>query len=123
MSVVVYFGKIFLKEMRNFPIEDILKIGDFARYVSSFGFSGLPGKNKQSDDVPREDSNWLYKVKYAQNYDLWHYHIGIPNYSDGKRGYLTSEYVLHYIKGDGFIKIVDMTAHPPLKLPTKEYLD
>lgn len=122
MSIAVYFGEIFLKEMQNFPEKDIQKIGDFARHVANYGFSGLPGRNKMPDAVPKDDPNRSCKVQYAQNYNLWHYHIGIPEYKSGKHGYLTSEYVLHYIKGDGFIKIVDMTAHTPLKLPKKEYL-
>ncbi|WP_071058475.1 hypothetical protein [Pelistega sp. MC2] len=122
MSISVFFGTLFLKEMKNFPQEDIIKIGDFARHVASSGFLGLPGKNKMSDNVPKNDPNWLYKVKYAQDYNLWHYHIGIPKYNNGNSGHLTSEYVLHYIKGDGYIKIVDMTAHPPMILPKIEYL-
>lgn len=35
---------------------------------------------------------------------------------------MTSEYVLHYTKGDDFIKLVDLSAHPPLQLPTIDYL-
>lgn len=57
MSISVYFGKIFLDEMKNFPQEDIIKIGEFASYVSKNGFVGLPGKNKRSDIVPKNDPN------------------------------------------------------------------
>ncbi|WP_432786132.1 hypothetical protein AAEX37_00236 [Oligella sp. MSHR50489EDL] len=49
MAIAVYFGEIFLKEMQNFPKEDIQKIGEFVEYVASNGFSGLPGKNKRSE--------------------------------------------------------------------------
>lgn len=72
--------------------------------------------------VPKNDPDWLNKVKYAQAYNLWHYHIGIPNYELSEKGDYTSEYVLHYIKGENFIKIVDLSAHPPLHLPSLDYL-
>lgn len=48
--------------------------------------------------------------------------VGIPNYEKSEKGDYTSEYVLHYIKGDDFIKLVDLSAHPPLNLPSLEYL-
>lgn len=83
----------------------------------------LPGKNVSSDNVPHDDAKWLEKVRYAQKHALKHYHIGIPFYVDSGKGYLTSEYVIHYqqITPD-HIKLVDMSWHPPLSLPTEPYL-
>lgn len=73
-----YFDKIFI----NLPENDRVKIAEFIFHVKTYGFDGLIGRNKSSDDVPTDDPNWLYKVKYVQTYRLWHYHIGIPSYPD-----------------------------------------
>ncbi|MCP2041929.1 hypothetical protein L1281_002547 [Neisseria sp. HSC-16F19] len=119
----VQTGKRFEAEFKNFPHADKIKISKFILHVQKNGFKGLPGRNKPSDDVPPDDPNWLEKVRYAQRYNLWHYHIGIPEYTPGcTYGDMTSKYVIHYIKGEGFIKIVDFSEHPPFKPPTEPYL-
>ena len=83
----------------------------------------LPGKNVSSDNVPHDDAKWLEKVQYAQKHALNHYHIGIPFYVDSGKGYLTSEYVIHYQQlAPDHIKLVDMSWHPPLSLPAESYL-
>lgn len=46
-------------------------------HVRDFGLHDLVGRNKSSDNVPTDDPNWTAKVKYAQEHNLWHYHIGI----------------------------------------------
>lgn len=79
----------------------------------------LKGKLVSSDNVPTSDPEWLKKVKYAQQHNLHHYHIGIPFYQDSGKGYCTSEYVLHFQKiSDTHIKLVDLSYHPPMQLPT-----
>ena len=109
---------------KQFPESDRKKIMMFIKHITTYGFNGLPGKNKPSDEVNKDAPNWLEKVQYAQLHNLWHYHIGIPEYEDESLPYgrQTSEYVIHYIKGNGFIRIVDMSAHPPFKLPSLDYL-
>ena len=118
----VRFGQIFLKHFNNFPKADQIKIRAFAKHIEQFGFDGLQGRNKSSDDAPVTHPNWSERIIYAKTHNLWHYHIGIPNYEKSEKGDYTSEYVLHYIKGDDFIKLVDLSAHPPLNLPSLEYL-
>ncbi|MDO4440591.1 MAG: hypothetical protein Q4B81_00225 [Moraxella sp.] len=118
----VDFGKIFSERLPNFPRADKLKIAEFIQHIKSFGFDGLKGRNKSSDNVPFDNPDWSKRVQYAQKHNLWHYHIGIPDYQESDKGDHTSEYVLHYIKGDDFIKIVDLSAHPPLHLPDASYL-
>ncbi|MDO4450777.1 MAG: hypothetical protein Q4B79_07470 [Moraxella sp.] len=118
----VRFGQIFLKHFNNFPKADQIKIRAFAKHIEQFGFDGLQGRNKSSDDVPMTHPNWSERILYAKTHNLWHYHIGIPHYEKSKKGDYTSEYVLHYIKGDDFVKLVDLSAHPPLNLPSLEYL-
>lgn len=118
----VRFGIKFGEHLANFPVSDQLKIKAFADHVETYGFEGLIGRNKSSDEVPTDDPNWLAKVKYAQKYKLWHFHIGIPNYKLSAKGDYTSEYLLHYMREADFIVLVDMSPHPPLNLPDESYL-
>lgn len=118
----IIYGEKFRQHLKNFPKSDQLKIKEFVEHVQQFGFEGLQGRNKPSDDVPTDNPHWGEIVTYAQEHQLWHFHIGIPSYTTSEQGDLTSEYVLHYVKGDDFIKIVDLSDHPPLKLPSLDYL-
>lgn len=117
----VFFADIFSAQFVNFPKADQLKIAEFVFHVSQNGLTGLKGRNKPSHEVPTDDNEWRQKVKYAQDNQLWHYHIGIPSYTQSQKGDFTSEYVLHYILADDYIMLVDMSAHPPLELPKPEY--
>lgn len=118
----VIYGDKFKSHLKHFPAIDQLKIKKFVEHIEQYGFEGLTGRNKSSDNVPTTHPNWRERVKYVQDNQLWHYHIGIPNYSSSEQGDYTSEYVLHYIKGENFIKIIDLSPHPPLILPSEEYL-
>ncbi len=122
--MIVEFAKQIKKEFLNYPLSDRIKIMEFSTHVEQYGLEGLAGRNKFSDDVPTDDPNWKDKVAYAQEHNLWHYHIGIPNYEQSSKGDLVSEYILHYIRNDeeNWIKIVDMSAHPPFSLPSEDYL-
>lgn len=114
----VLLGETFQKHFLRFPHSDQMKIFAFIAHVEQYGFAGLSGRNKPSHNVPTNHPNWLERVQHAQDNNLWHYHIGIPNYAQNNpHGDWTSEYVLHYVLGDDFIKIVDMSPHPPLILP------
>lgn len=119
----VSFGQVFIDSFDNFPLKDKEKIKDFVFHVENQGFLGLSGRNKASHNVPKDDPQFLTKVKYAKDHSLWHYHIGIPVYDKSKGfGDYTSEYVLHYRLLDNKIVIVDMDSHPPLGLPAEKYL-
>lgn len=118
----VSLGGKFALNFLNFPKADKEKILAFIAHVELHGLTALQGRNKSSDNVPTDHPNWLKIVKYAQKYQLWHYHIGIPHYQTANNGEQVSEYVLHYrLENDG-IKIVDLSPHPPLELPTEDYL-
>lgn len=122
-NLEVTFGQLFSQYYVNFPVADKKKIFAFAEHVRQHGFTGLKGRNKSSADVPRNNPNWLAKVQYARQHNLWHYHIGIPNYEESEKGDMVSEYILHYVKGENEIKIVDMSSHPPFVLPSEDYLE
>lgn len=121
--IEVRYSQLFVRIMRNFPKDELLKIGQFVTHLERNGFVGLAGRNKSSSDIPFDDPDYVAKFEYAKKYNLWHYHIGIPHYNE-KNGFgdYTSKYVIHYIKGDDFIKIVDFSAHPPFQLPIEDYL-
>lgn len=119
----VSFGEKFLQEFKCFPKADQKKIIQFVDYVRKHGFVGLEGRNKSSINVLSTDPEFLAKVSYAREHNLWHYHIGIPEYTpDTPFGDRTSEWVLHYIRTDDTIKIIELGSHPPFKLPRQEYL-
>lgn len=119
----VNLSPTFKTYLKNFPKSDQLKIAGFINHVKKYGLNSLEGRNKSSDKVPTNDPQWLAKVKQAQKYNLWHYHIGIPNYS-GLFGDKTSEYVLHYMfdEANDCITLVYMSPHPPFDLPDERYL-
>lgn len=91
----VIFGRKFAEYFPNFPKADKEKIVAFANHIENFGFNGLQERNKPSDHVPTHNPNWSERV---------------------------SEYVLHYIKENDCIILVDMSPYPPLQLPKPEYL-
>lgn len=122
MILQVYLTPQFKKLLKNYPKQDQLKINDFINHVKINGLECLKGLNKCSDNVPTDDPNWRAKVQQAHKYKLWHYHIGIPNYSLSPNGYYTSEYVLHYMLANEDITIVYMSPHPPFELPDEEFL-
>ena len=114
----VSFSAIFAKNLTNFPKADKQKIYNFTKHIEKQGFEKLPGKFKKSNDVDKNDPNFLLKATFANENNLWHYHIGIPKYEECKGfGNFTSRYILHYTHIGNEIKIVDMSDHPPFELP------
>ena len=114
VSITEDFKAIFKTLSRN----DQLKVSKFIQHVKTHGMKNLAGRNKSSDHVPSSNPQWLARARYAQKNNLWHYHIGIPNYVGNKYGDLTSQYIVHYVKQDGFIRLVDLSTHPPFQLPS-----
>lgn len=123
LTMVVDFGELFRKEFNNYLEADQQKIFAFVKHVREFGLENLEGRNKPSSNVDTNDPNFLNKVRYATDNKLYHYHIGIPNYTLSPKGDKTSKYVLHYVLVDvNTIKIVDMSEHPPFKMPSEKHL-
>lgn len=61
----VAFGETFARYYLNFPKADQAKIRAFVNDVETYGLTGLQGRNKNSDNVPKDDANWSQKVAYA----------------------------------------------------------
>lgn len=121
----VVFSRYFRDCYANFSESDRRKIYSFYEHVKKHGLVELEGRNKNSDNVHKDDPNFLEKVAYAIKHKLWHYHIGIVRYDLSRPfGHRTSEWVLHYVnESPESIKIADLDWHPPFRLPTEERLD
>ncbi len=120
----VSYGEIFLKSFKHYPANDRAKIQEFIEHYECHGLQNLSGRIKKSSEVSNDDPLFASKVSFANENNLWHYHIGIPEYDDSKNsGDWTSEYLLHYQEISNFeIKIVDFDTHPPFNLPSVKYL-
>ncbi|WP_412500761.1 hypothetical protein [Shewanella chilikensis] len=108
---------------------DEFQRGGFAA-IDNVVINGYKVRNKASDEVPKDDPEWLTKVKLAQDNNLWHFHLGfydidcdIDGYCISNKGDLTSQWVIHYQKlSDHHIHMVDITPHPPFNLPDEKHL-
>lgn len=126
MSYTVEYSTQFIQDFGNnvwgFAESDLDKIADFVAHIQQYGFTGLEGRNKKSDDV-RD----VTKKVYAQQHNLWHYHIGILQYDTSKPvGKRTSRYVVHYqfdySGASDVVRIVDVSDHSPFTLPSTNAL-
>ncbi len=83
----------------------------------------LPVRNKNSENVDKNDPDFIAKVKFAQANNLWHIHAGFYNIAgeypiyDGykestKKVDLVSQWMLHYSVTNGSVKFHDATTHP-----------
>ncbi|MCV6588307.1 MAG: hypothetical protein OIF57_04645 [Marinobacterium sp.] len=128
MDFTVTYYPQFSKEFANFDTPTQDKILDFTDVFEAYGlsdFSRYEGKITHS---------WKGLAKNhpdairARKYDLWHYHIGIPEYVKRHGRYQTSDYLLHFRwPGRGnVIHLVDMNYHydssGKFYLPSDKYL-
>lgn len=117
--MIVEKSRAFNKQFLGLITQDQKTVFNFIKYVQEHGLTGLPGRNKKSDNV---SDNYAHKEKiekFAQDHRLWHYHIGIPNYSTTKGiGKYTSDYVIHYQRlSSDKIKLISIDNHRPFRLP------
>ena len=130
MSYTWEFGKQFAVEFGCYPESQQDKILDFTDVYEEFGlsdFSKYPGKISPSwRGIEKTDP--IYDFTYSNN--LWHYHIGLPEYIKSKyNNYLTSDMILHFQwkNRSNHIFIADITWHYKSNgefwLPEPNYLD
>lgn len=96
---------------------------EFVAHVKIHGLKNLKGRNKSSALPNPHTKKEQEKYQFSQKYCLWHYHLGVPSYVEQISGDFTSEMILHYIRYDEFIVLVDIAKHPPFNLPTVEKLE
>lgn len=125
MQRTVEFSVHFDRLYRGLPAFDQDRVDDFTEHFESYGLTGLPGKIAPSWKVPGEDPQYYEKVAFAQEHNLWHYHIGVPEYQLSVSGkYSTSDWVVHFQRGFGdiSIRLVDYDFHSPMTLPAADLL-
>ncbi|MGQ1580413.1 hypothetical protein ACT42A_19050 (plasmid) [Acinetobacter baumannii] len=108
----------------KFDVNDVNKVAKFTFHIEEKGFLDLEGRNKKSNNPPKNDPDFVKKSQLAIEYKLFHYHIGIPFYTESPSGDLTSDYVLQYSydQQNGYVDIINVEYHP-LVLPSKEDLE
>ena len=127
----------FKLEFGNYPTSQQDKILDFIELFEAHGlgdFTKFPGKITQSwKGLATSDP--IYAYAYDNN--LWHYHVGLPSYSQSRYGsFKTSDLVLHFqwanwqltgANKGSHIALVDIchhyTASGKFYLPAQKYLD
>lgn len=112
-NYTVSFGKLFAANFEQFSKSDQDKVLDFTDKFEECGlvnFDVFPGKVSHSwANIDSSDANYTY----AQANNLWHYHVGIPQYTTRHGKYKTSDWVVHFQweYGASHIHIVDMHYH------------
>ncbi len=126
---------IFDSKAKNFAIAEKRKIKRFMIEFSKGGFQSIDNykihgykvRNKNSDNVDKNDSDFIKKVNHALSLKLWHYHAGFYNlnneypidngYKLSDKNDLVSQWLIHYQKiSDSHIVLVDIMPHPPLNI-------
>ncbi|MDD9177456.1 hypothetical protein [Aliivibrio sp. A6] len=92
--------------------------------IDSLTYNGVKVRNKPSWDVDKNDPEFLKKVTFAKNNNLWHIHAGFHGgYSVSPKGDLVSQFVMHYQRqDDNIFRFADLTPHPPFSLPSESDL-
>ena len=126
-ALTVSFGARFAEEFPRFPTDQQDKILAFVEQFERHGlndFAKFEGKIARSgadldDDDPLK--------AFCENNNLWHYHIGIPEYEERHEKYKTSDWVLHFMWPEkNHIVLVDIYSHYTsdggFYLPSEGYL-
>lgn len=117
----VIFADFFDDILENCDEQTQNAVDEFVFHVKKYGLKKLKGRNKSSA-VPSTTKKGIARYKFAQKHCLWHYHLGVPEYVEQSVGDFTSEMIVHYIRFDAFIVLIDIDKHPPFVLPTIEKL-
>lgn len=95
----------------------------FVKHVKTKGLGTLPGKVKKSDQVPLNEPNRDRRIKTAQEFNLYHYHLGTPCWEESDNGnYKTSDDVIIFSKqvdkeaGITTLILTGFSSHP-VELP------
>lgn len=124
-AYIVDMSKAFAEIYVRLPANAADFVDEFIGHFEQHGEAGLPGRFKASHHVPTDDPLWLKKVKFAQAYNLHHYHVGYPEYDTAReRGDWTSKYVLHVTLTPcrTETRLVGWGPHPPFILPQADDL-
>jgi hypothetical protein len=107
----VSFSPDFAKEFANFddPQQDAV-----TNFIALFQQHGLSDFDKYPGKMGPSWKNAEPEIEaFTQEYRLWHYHAGYPEFETTIHGkYLVSDWVLHFQwMSDAHIHLVDMYTH------------
>lgn len=102
-----------------FSLEKLNLIDDFIDHYEKHGLNGWKGKITPSWNVPDSYADHKKRRKYAQKFNLWHAHIGLPSWKSAPNAsYLTSDHVLHFQQISNYeILLMTVSTHNPMDLP------
>ena len=126
---------LFKDRLKHLGKAERMKVRRFLAVFQNGGFQAIDShfiesyrvRNKNSDNVRKDDPEFIAKVSFAIKYKLWHYHAGFYNINNNypiDDGYklsdandLVSQWLIHYQKiSNSHIVLVDLKAHPPLDI-------
>lgn len=113
MLYTVSFNIKFAEEYARIPPREQTAIANFISTFEAYGLGDqtrFPGRLSPSwHGLPPNDLNAMY----TQEYCLWHYHIGLPEYSGEAIWGRTSDWLLHFqwVQNSSHVNLVDLYQH------------
>jgi hypothetical protein len=112
MTFTVGFGPQWSREWKSYQPDQKLKVGEFIHLYQANGLDPtvLPGRISPSwMNLQSTHPNFAY----AKNNFLWHYHIGLPQYTKSVYGDRTSDWVLHFqwVGRGSHIDLLELSTH------------
>lgn len=128
-SFTFSLGKQFATEFQYYTEEQQNAVLDFLDIYEQHGLSDFSMYQGKISPSWRGKNITADTFNYAYKYQLWHYHIGLPEYLKSRfKDYYTSDWVLHFIweKQGTHIILVDLCYHykadGSFHLPSEKYL-
>lgn len=123
--MTITYSVLFLNQLNNYKINNIRYYKIIQKIIIAFAtdkVGGLQGRNKSS--YPGRSyirtPSYLGNSTLVKDHNLYHYHIGIPEYNIANRGFgdYTSEYILHYKNNmPDSVTFLEINKHPAFTLP------
>lgn len=95
----IILNEKFGEEFLNYPRDQQEAVVDFMNIVQTHGldnFDAFKGKGKIKPSWAPPAYLHSDNYEYAKTHNLWHYHLGIPYYQEGRGEFLTSDWLLHF---------------------------
>lgn len=126
MPYQVEVGEAFVLKYNGLPQDQRQLIQAFVTHYRSNGLEGWRGKVAKTDNVPMSDPDRSHKIWWANRHNLWHAHVGHPDWSPGQNPYVkyeTSDWVVHFQKVSAqLIALIDYDHHNPMSMPIRSML-
>jgi hypothetical protein len=127
MQLEVRLSGFFSDLYDQLPDRDLDLIDAFWDHCERYGHESWKGKVKPSWDLPWDYPFRSQRVSHAREHNLWHAHIGFPEWKPSKNlnaTYQVSDWVIHFqnFSTVGYIKLVGYGFHNPFHLPDLTHL-